>query len=668
MGRPERPEREAASFRDLIDELPVLVWVANPEGRVEWRNTFAEGFSGLSLETVAADQLASVHPDDKATVGALLRNAIGGGEPFESEFRSLRSDGEYRWVTLRARPVRDGDGRILRWVAVVTDIDEQRRAFTVLETMFSEAPAGLSFVDHEYRIVRINKAGAALRGARAEHLVGRRLQEVWPDVWPKLEPIYGRVLDRGQATVNLELDAEWPTSPGDVRHWLLSLYPVRVRDEVIGVGTVAVDVTDRKRAEIRLQHLADHDSLTGIYNRRRLIEELDRQLRYAARSGRSGAVLVFDLDHLKFANDTYGHATGDAMLKAVAEVLLSRTRETDIVARQGGDEFTLILPEATEEEALIVARDVRALLGERQIAPPIMTSTGIALFTGAQELIADEILVCADTALYEAKERGGDQARVYRGQASGALTWVQRIRTSLAEDRFVLYGQPIIDLQTGLVTRRELLIRLLSDDGEIIPPGAFIPTAERFGMIREIDRWVTTAGLRIALAGEPVAINLSGYSIGQQPIITIVRAAIARGLNAPTVCFEITETAAMTNLTAARSFAQTLVDLGCAVALDDFGTGFGSFSYLKHIPARYLKIDIEFVRDLATDQTDQQVVKAIVGIAHSLNKLTIAEGVEDAETLTLLRAYGVDHAQGFHLGRPKPLSPPTAPEPRPPNC
>jgi diguanylate cyclase (GGDEF)-like protein len=408
--------------------------------------------------------------------------------------------------------------------------------------------------------------------------------------------------------------------------------------------------------------------LTGIYNRRRLIEELDRQLRYAARFSRSGAVLVFDVDHLKFANDTYGHATGDAIIKEVAEVLQSRTRETDIVARLGGDEFAVILPETTQNDAAIVARDVRALLCERHIGPPIMTSTGVVLFTGEREITADEVLVCADTALYEAKERGGDQARVYSGQASGALTWVQRIRTALAEDRFVLYGQPIIDLRSGLVTRRELLIRMLSDDGEIILPGRFIPTAERFGLIREIDRWVTTAGLRLALAGEPVAINLSGHSIGEHSIIALVQGAITHGLNPANVSFEITETAAMTNLAAARLFAGTLAGLGCDVALDDFGTGFGSFSYLKHIPARYLKIDIEFVRDLTIDQTDQQVVNAIVGIAHSLNKLTIAEGVEDAETLTILRAYEVDHAQGFHLGTPERLFLPTTPEPGHPIC
>ena len=199
---------------------------------------------------------------------------------------------------------------------------------------------------------------------------------------------------------------------------------------------------------------------------------------------------------------------------------------------------------------------------------------------------------------------------------------------------------------------------MLGEHNELIAPDRFIPTAERFGLIGEIDRWVTDAGLRLAIAGTPVAINLSGRSIGDEAIIAATHAAVARGLAPGAVIFEITETAALRNLAAARAFAATLAHDGCAVALDDFGTGFGSFTYLKHIPARYLKIDIDFVRELTTSDTDQEVVQAIVGIARSLGKLTIAEGVENPETLTLLREYGVDYAQGFHIARPQPLDQP----------
>ena len=223
-----------------------------------------------------------------------------------------------------------------------------------------------------------------------------------------------------------------------------------------------------------------------------------------------------------------------------------------------------------------------------------------------------------------------------------------------------MYGQPIADLRTGRITHHELLVRMLSEDGDIIPPAAFLPMAERFGVIGEIDRWVTNAGLRLAIDGEGVAINLSGYSIGDQAIVAEIRSAIADGVDPGKVIFDVTEAAAMTKLEATRQFAGTLYGLGCSLALDDFGTGFSSFTFLKHIPARYLKIDMGFVRELASSKLDHQVVKSIVGIARCLDKRTIAEGVQDADTLGVLKAIGADYAQGFHFGAPKRLSPPTA--------
>ncbi len=409
-----------------------------------------------------------------------------------------------------------------------------------------------------------------------------------------------------------------------------------------------------------LDHLAEYDLLTGVYNRSRLVSELDRQLSYSARYARTGALLTIDIDNFKASNDSFGRGAGDVMLKAVSEILQARARATDVVARLGSDEFAVILPEVSEQEALIVARDIRASLCERRLGPPIMASVGIALLTGDEEVAADDVLARAQIALYEAKELGGDQARIYTGQASGALTWVQRIRTALTEDRFVLYGQPIADLRTGRITHHELLVRMLSEDGDIIPPAAFLPMAERFGLIGEIDRWVTAAGLRLAIDGEGVAINLSGYSIGDQAIISEIRAAIAEGVDPGKVIFDVTEAAAMTRLEATRQFAGLLYGLGCSLALDDFGTGFSSFTFLKYIPARYLKIDMAFIRELASSKLDHQVVKSIVGIARCLDKRTIAEGVQDAETLGVLKAIGCDYAQGFHFGAPKRLSPPTA--------
>jgi diguanylate cyclase (GGDEF)-like protein/PAS domain S-box-containing protein len=422
----------------------------------------------------------------------------------------------------------------------------------------------------------------------------------------------------------------------------------------LGALAMVTDISDRRAMEVRLQHLADHDHLTGIFNRRRLLEELDEHLRMAARTGRGGAALVVDLDHFKFINDTRGHQAGDGVLRAVGETLRARLRGTDVLARLGGDEFALVLPEVTADEALRVAHELRALLRGRE-GLPIVASVGVVHFTGAEELSADEILVCADTALYEAKEHGGDQARLYTGQATGALRWVQRIRTALAEDRFVLFGQPILDLRTGRVAKHELLIRMVDEAGELVAPGAFLPTAERFGLIQEIDAWVARRGLGLAATGRAVTINLSAHSVTQALIESLARGAVLGGLDPANVTFEITETAALGNLDAARQFVETLAGLGFSVALDDFGTGFGSFVYLKHIPARFLKIDMEFVRGLRESPVDQEVVRSIVGIARSLDKQTIAEGVEDAATLDLLRAFGVDYVQGFAIGRPGPL-------------
>jgi EAL domain-containing protein (putative c-di-GMP-specific phosphodiesterase class I) len=202
---------------------------------------------------------------------------------------------------------------------------------------------------------------------------------------------------------------------------------------------------------------------------------------------------------------------------------------------------------------------------------------------------------------------------------------------------------------------------MISETGEVIAPGAFLPTAERFGLINEIDRWVTREGLSYAAAGRRVSINLSAQSIGDHRILDTLRAAVGNGVVPGDVMFEITETAAMHNMEDARLFAQAIIDLGCEVALDDFGTGFGSFTYLKHLPARYLKIDMEFVREMVFNETDREVVDSITKVAHSLGKLTIAEGVEDAATLQALRQYGVDRAQGFFIGRPRQLSPPLGP-------
>jgi diguanylate cyclase (GGDEF)-like protein/PAS domain S-box-containing protein len=428
---------------------------------------------------------------------------------------------------------------------------------------------------------------------------------------------------------------------------------IKVKDGVVvSLHGTHQDITDRKRLETQLEYQAVHDPLTGLFNRRQFSGELERALRFASRYERAGAVLMIDIDDFKLVNDIHGHAFGDQQLKSVAAAIAARARDTDLVARLGGDEFAVVLPEADIAAAHEAAEDLRHTVEEVSSAN---LSIGVAPFDGETQLVADDVLVAADVALYQAKHDGKNRVVIYTGEAKGAMSWVERIRGALDNGRLVLYAQPMIDLDSGEVSHKELLIRMIGDDGEVIPPSAFLPTAERVGLITEIDRWVTKEGLRLALGGERVSINLSGPSIGDTEVMELVRAAVGEGVDPSHLIFEITETAAMTNMEAAREFVATLNELGCGVALDDFGTGFGSFTYLKHLPTSHLKIDIEFVRDMLANSTDREVVKSITDVAHSLGKRTVAEGVENQETLEVLRAYGVDCAQGRFVGPPKPI-------------
>jgi diguanylate cyclase (GGDEF)-like protein len=446
-------------------------------------------------------------------------------------------------------------------------------------------------------------------------------------------------------------------SDGEVRTLLTQMEVQTSGDRPIKVRGTHQDITERKRMEGQLQHQADHDSLTGLYNRRRFGEELDRLLLYASRYDRPGVLLMMDIDDFKFINDTRGHAAGDAALKSFAGAIMERVRKTDV--RIGGDEFAVVLAETSEEQALAIVDQIRANLSSG-FDPQIRVSGGIVRFGPGEHVSADDVLIAADIALYEAKDAGKDHVCAYGGSAGAAVTWVERVRSALADERLVLYSQPIIEVESGAVLCEELLVRMISDDGEVVPPVAFLPTAERYGLITEIDRWVTARGLTLALAGSHVSINLSAHSIGDERLLQLMRQAIAGGMRAENVIFEITESAALTNIREARVFTESVIALGFAVALDDFGTGFGSFAYLKHLPAQYLKIDMEFVREMITSATDRAIVSSIANVAHSLGKRVIAEGVEDGETLRALRAYGVDYAQGFFVGRPARVSRPTA--------
>ena len=427
-----------------------------------------------------------------------------------------------------------------------------------------------------------------------------------------------------------------------------------------------------ERTEAELRYLADHDSLTGLLDRRRFRAELDQHVSFSARYGGQGAVMIVDIDTLKAVNDSLGHHAGDNLIRRVADVMRERVRATDIVARLSGDEFAILMPQTDTAGALQLGEDLRAQVAESvgSDSDPVSTtiSVGITMFGGGRGG-AEAVLVGADQAMYRAKEGGRNQIALFRDPSEPervpkrSQTTAALIRDALTADRFSLHSQPIHNLASGAVERYELLLRMTTDEGELMPAASFIEAAERSGMVQELDRWVVGRALELLAerdrAGSPLSlhVNISGASLADVSVLEFIERRLDEGGVDPSHCtFEITETANVYDYEAAAGFADRLTDFGCQVAIDDYGAGFGPFHYLKTIPFDLIKIDGSFVRDMPSNDADQLTVKAIVQIARGLGKTTIAEYVQDDRTTELLREYGVDMAQGYHLGRPVDLA------------
>jgi diguanylate cyclase (GGDEF)-like protein len=456
-----------------------------------------------------------------------------------------------------------------------------------------------------------------------------------------------------------------------------------MQDEVARTATALDGAREELRSSrLHLEELAATDPLTGVSNRRHFERELKREVTLTNQSGlagRSSALLVLDLDNFKYVNDSHGHAVGDSVLRNVATTLQELLGPTDVLARLGGDEFAVLLPNTNPTAAVDTARNLRDTMRMHRFPVEndqhlrLSVSIGITTFGSADDLSPSELMINADIAMYDAKEAGRDRvsvaaADVHQARVKSRQTWLERIRDALEQERMELHAQPILHLATRQVTQYELLLRMRGEDGELIPPANYLDIAERSGVIREIDQWVVHSACRMiteAHAGGRalmLEVNVSGVSVGDPEFLELIEPELAGlGSLVSRLVFELTETAAVMNLAHATTFAEGLAHYGCRLALDDFGAGFGSFYYLKHLPCAYLKIDGEFIRTLKTNETDQVFVRAMVDLAQGLGKETIAEFVEDEETVRLLTEFGVDFAQGFHIGRPAPLDDQPAP-------
>ena len=579
-----------------------------------------------------------------------------------------------------------------RLVSSLSDIQMRKQAEALLAeekeraqvTLASIADAVVT-VDTSGRIEFLNSAAERVTGWPLAEARQRPVAEVFAVVdevtgAPIPDPV-GRALTDG-AIVEAEGNVVLLCRGAESIAIDYSVAPIRDRaGNSVGAVLVIQDMSRERQYAARLSNLASHDALTGLLNRR----EFEQRVRAIVeqREGPEGqhAVLYLDLDQFKVVNDTSGHAAGDELLRQVGALLRPRLREGDVLARLGGDEFGVLLPHCPPAPALRIAEALRKAIIDFRFAWKnrsftIGVSIGLVNLADGPHTLAS-VLSAADAACYLAKDKGRNRVQVYRPEDSevtlrrGEMEWVHRLHRALAEDRLCLYSQPMRAMHAPgpHVQHEELLVRLIDEQDELIPPIAFIPAAERYHLMPSIDRWVIRTAFRLladrraagdasALSGT-YAINLSGASIGDDQFLDYVRESFARfRIPHRAICFEITETTAVTSLSKAAEFIGAMREPGCRFALDDFGVGVSSFTYLKQLPVDYIKIDGSFVRNMLHDPVDAAMVEAIHRIGRVMGKQTIAESVETAATLEALRSVGVDFAQGNAIAPPTLFAPP----------
>ena len=680
LQRLKETEAELRRSREQLLEAQALARIGSWEwdvaaDKVSWSDELFRiyGLEPGSIAPSYEEFLSRVHPEDRASVDERNRKAFSDHQPFEDVKRVVREGGDVFLMRTKGEVITDDEGNPVRLVGICQDVTDEVRAEEAdarLAAVVTSSEDAIVSHDLEGVITTWNPGAERLYGYSAEEALGARVDLLLPAARAEAESRMTDQLRHGERVDPYE--TQRIRKDGSLVDVSLSVAPIiGPRGKVEGVSSIARDITERRGFEERLVYLADHDALTGLFNRRRFEEELAAQLAHAERYGNGGVVLVLDLDNFKYVNDTLGHGSGDELLRSLGRLLERRMREADVVARLGGDEFAVIVPYAGPDEARVVAEDLLQAVRHSALVTEghsirITASIGAAIYDD-RSIRADDLLAAANRAMHSAKDTGRDRHVLQtpdhwqEARRLARKDWEHRIHAALDNDLFVLHCQPILDLATGAVSQWELLLRL-DDEEDLVPPQAFLGVAERLGLVQAIDRWVVCQAIELLAthrrAGRELRLeaNLSARSVGDRELTALIEREIASaGVPPGDLILEITETAAIANMDEARRFADELTAAGCSFALDDFGTGFGSFYYLKHLDADYLKIEGDFVSS-PRERKDELVVEAIVHVASGLGKRTIAEYVTDAPTVERMRDLGVDYAQGFHVGRPFPVS------------
>ena len=681
----EQLRSSESRYRGLFENVVDGLYIATREGEIITANPALVEMLGYDsvedLKRAGPTGMLYANPNDRERVFARLE-ADGIVKNFE--YRLRRRDGSQIVVLENSRAVLDGAGNVVTHEGTITDITERKKAETRVfeekeraQVTLQSIGDGVITTDATGNIDYINPVaqeltGWDIRGARgkpigeiitivnghtpaaADHPVMRCLQE-------------GRVITLAQNSFLISQDGtEIPI------HY--SAAPIRDRiGNTIGAVLVIHDTAKESRLFRQLSYQASHDALTGLINRR----EFENRLVSALESSHKNrddthALLYFDLDQFKVVNDTFGHTAGDELLRQVTEIIQANIRSSDSLARLGGDEFGILLEHCSDEFALEVAEAIRCAIEEFRFAwqdafTNVRCSIGMYMVTYESPDVAN-VMSSADVACYTAKDMGRNQIYLYKDSDGSIrheeMKWVSRITSAIDENRLELFYQPIVGIATGNSQSRghfELLLRMRDEDGNIVKPDQFIPAAERYNLMSTLDRWVIREALskladRNTKAGHAhftLAINLSGTSLSDDRFLEdVIDELRSQDLPDGAICFEITETAAISNLSRVVHFMQTLKRLGCKFSLDDFGSGLSSFTYLKNLPVDYLKIDGQFISNVAEDLVDESMVKAINQVGNAMGIATIAERVETREVLEKLSELGVEFAQGYYIARP----------------
>lgn len=539
---------------------------------------------------------------------------------------------------------------------------------------FSNAAIGMAIVSLQHRIVDANPAFCLMLGYTKEELEGKYFADITYADDIELSVSYHNKLVN-KIIDHYSFDKRYIHKDGFLI-WANLSVSLTCDDEGVPLyGVVQIqDITKQKEHADELNHLATHDSLTGLVNRREFERRIKRLLVSTQKDKREHALCFMDLDQFKVVNDTCGHAAGDAMLHQLSTVLFDIVRHRDTLARLGGDEFGILMEHCGLDDAHRVAASLQKAVQDYQFiwegrGFKVGVSIGLVPITSETGDLG-ELLKQADAACYMAKDNGRNRIHIYQAEDSettqrhGEMQWATRVQQAVAEDRFCLFAQLIEPLNGSTDCHYEFLIRMLDSKDELIPPGAFLSAAERYNLAEKIDHWVIEKAFH-TLASNPVfmekinfcSINLSGQSLTSVGMLEFIMTQLQKtGVDGDKICFEVTETAAISNLSTAMKFISTLKGFGCRFALDDFGSGLSSFGYLKNLPVDYLKIDGMFVKDIVDDPIDHAMVKSINEIGHVMGMKTIAEFVENDVIKGMLKEIGVDYAQGFGIGKPQPLS------------